>query len=387
MRNLLSVVALTAVTSVSFSALAQAPAGKAEPPKSPEAQGEHAEGERHEGKGERHEGKGEHAEGEGEHHEGGHHHGKHHGEHHGEHAEGKGDLEGGEEEGEEAEAKFFAGADMVLGFGDLPAEGDITSSALTGSFLLGGKYFLTPAFALGARWPFTAGSIKENNAVTGTSESKGEVAVGNLELAGEYQVPIAKHVKLPIELGLALPTASGDEFAGENDAGRIRRAKLNEAAAAARGGENNALFAAHRFGIIPLLGLEYEHGHIEAAIWTKMEVLIKAGGKAPPEGSNIEVKSVAAESVTGAGFHYWLMDEHLGIGTRVWFSAALADEVENSNADFKKPSKFGFVLEPGIKVKAGAFRPSLSYILPLVGDLGPSSRKMGGVRLVLGLAY
>jgi hypothetical protein len=337
MRHLLTAIALSIVSSISYSALAEGPAPKEEA-KSEAKEGHAAE----------------HAEGKGE------------------HAEGKG--EGGEE-GEEKEPKFVAAADMVLGFGNLPEEDGVTPSTLTGSFLLGGKYFFTPEFAIGARWPFTAGSIKEGEA------SKTEVAVGNVEVAAEYGVPLTRGLKLPIEVGFAIPTASGDAF-DDKDEGKRRRAALNEAAAAARGGENNALFAAHRFGVVPLLGLEYERNHIEAAIWTKMEFLLRVGGaSAPPP---IEQKQVAMESVTGAGFFYSFLDDKLAVGTRVWVSAAITEETENPD-ETNKPSKVQVVVEPGLKGKFGAFRPSLSYIAPIAGALG--DRKVGGVRLVLGLAY
>src|SRR5262249_49751289 len=144
----------------------------------------------------------------------------------------------------------------------------------------------------------------------------------------------------------------------------------------------NALFAPHRLGLIPLVGFEYERNHIEAAIWTKMEILIRAGGfEAPPP---IEQKKVAMESVSGAGFFYSFLDDKLAVGTRLWFSAAIAEEAENPE-EKEKPSKYQFVLEPGLKGKFGAFRPSLSYIAPIAGPLG--SRNVGGVRLVLGMAY
>jgi hypothetical protein len=312
-------------------------------------------------------------------------HAAHDGMHHGEHAE---DAEG-EEEPEKDHLE--AGADIVFGFGRQEVGAD---KSFATSFLLGAKYHFVPWFNLGLRWPVMVGSL------AGESGRSAVGNVGNIELAPEVEIELARGVKLPIELGFALPTAGGDPYNGTDDGAR-QQAAINEIAAGSRGGEDNALFEPQRFGLVPRIGIELERGPIEASFYTKMELLFKAGGQDPAPVTNLERKSPAAEWVTGASLFWRVLPKHLSIGTRAWVSYAaveptaqkelpqcsdsVVDNCLQPGQTAAEPSKVQFVLDPGIKAQFGAFRSSLSYILPIGGAL--ADKGYGGVRLGLGFAY
>jgi hypothetical protein len=322
-------------------------------------------------------------------------HGAHHGEHGGEHAHGEGHHHGehaghhAEEEEEEEGDSLKAGVDTVFGFGRL--EPGFDRSYVT-SFVLGAQYHFAPYFNLGLKWPVVVGSL------AGEADKAAVANIGNIEIGPEVEIPLTHGIKLPIELGIALPTAGGDPF-HPSDEGARRAAQLNEVAARIRGGEETSLFAANRFGLIPRLALEIEKGPIEAGLYTKAELLFKAGGNEPAENTHFERKSPAVEWITGASLYWRAIPKHFSLGVRGWFEYIPVETAERvalpacseslktncTPEGTEEPSKTKFVLEPSLKFQAGAFRSSLGYILPLAGDLAKDG--YGGVRLYLGGVY
>lgn len=286
------------------------------------------------------------------------------------------------DEPEEVEHEKPRGAvklDTVLGFGKIVQRGQAGPDATAFSFVLGGGYRLGRSFRLGLRLPLTTASV--TSGLTGKKESG--TALGNVELAAAYIARLGTHTELPIELGLALPTASGDAF--DSDIGKQRAAAVNEAAAQSRAFEENALFAPHRFGVVPKVSLEYEKRGLAAAGFTKLQLMFKAGGGSAPEGSRITTNSLSLVSVTGGEVFYDVVGDKLAVGSRAWIALLAKDTIDiDLTAQQESPSKVQLALEPGVRAKLGRWGAGLSYIAPLGGQLGGN---MSGVRLLLGGSF
>ena len=273
------------------------------------------------------------------------------------------------------------GLDVVFGFGK-KVEAATTSDASSISFVLGGSYRLTPELSLGLRVPFTSGSVK----LEGQDASQKGTALGNIELEAGYHAKLGAHTELPIELGIAVPTAAGDAFS--TDPGKQRAAAVNEVAAQSRAFEDDALFSPHRFGLVPRIGIEHEKEGVELGAYTKAELLFKAGGEALPAELSDTVKqnSLAAVWVTGGEAFYYVWGERIGIGTRAWLAvlAKEAVEVVQKTAQDETPSKVQAALEPTIRGHFGRLRAGIGYIAPLGGQLGGN---IAGLRLGVGAQF
>lgn len=275
--------------------------------------------------------------------------------------------EGGEAAEPTAERKPIAvGLDFVYGFGK---SSDLRNAAKQNdvsveSFVLGGKYH-KGALGFGLRIPYSLGDV-------GVSTN----ALGNIELAGEYALELGPSTRLPIELAIAAPTASGDMFK-LTDTAATASAAVNVAAAAARGFEENALFATHRLGIIPRVGLDYERGSILTGAYTKLELGVKIGGEAPPGGGNLA--GLTTDWVTGAQFFYEIGQFQLG--ARAWLAVLLKEAVNDDAL-----SKAQFAVEPAARAKFGPARLGLSYIAPIGGRLSGDT-SFGGIRLLIGAEF
>lgn len=290
--------------------------------------------------------------------------------------------EGGEAPVEE-EKPGRVGIDAVIGFGKLGEPGAPPSSAAevtAYSFLVGAGYELSPTFALSLRFPFTSATIK----APGADKAESAAAIGNVEIAPEYTYRLSPTTKLPIELGLVVPTATGDAFAPANEPEQRRRFAAQEIAAAARGWEDNALFATHRFGVVPGVGLAYARGAMQLGAFTKYELTFKAGGADAPAGVK---QNTGMTWVTGGSFFYEVLPEMLSVGTRAWLAQIVTEEVEVPLGPGEAaPSKTQFVLEPGVTAKIKMLRPSLGYLWPIGGRLG-GDVKMSGLRLAIAAVF
>jgi hypothetical protein len=290
--------------------------------------------------------------------------------------------EGGEAPGEE-EKPGHVGIDAVIGFGKLAEAGAPASSApdvTAYSFVIGAGYELSPSFGLSLRFPFTSASIKE----AGGDKSESAAAIGNVELAPEYVYRASPTTKIPIELAIVAPTATGDPFAAVTEPEQLRRAAAQDIAAAARGWEDNALFAPHRFGVVPRVGLEYARGAMEIGAFTKYELTFKSGGNDAPPGYKA---NTGMTWVTGGSFFYEVLPETLSVGTRAWLTELVTEEIEAPLGPGEaSPSKTQFVLEPGVRAKIKMIRPSIGYILPIGGRLGGDA-KMSGLRIAVAAVF
>jgi hypothetical protein len=296
----------------------------------------------------------------------------------GEHAE-HGEGEHGEE-GEEA--KFHVGVDLVFGFGKtntvtavLPGqlatvpEATVSASKITTqSFLLSGGYELGKGFGVGFRVPLTLGQWQAPG-----QSSHSTSAIGNVELEAEYEMHLNPQMKLFFGLGLALPTAQGDEVPNQEELDADKNAALqnqngydrfavNHAAAASRGYMDNALFEPKRFGIIPMVGLDYTVSHILIDPFVKMENLISTSG-------NPEHKYIG-ELVLGSFLGYEVAKQ-LDVGARVWANVLFAGESGGVG-----------VVEPQLRMHFGNIHPLVGGIIPFAGS-ALTSPQFGGVRVAV----
>jgi hypothetical protein len=197
-------------------------------------------------------------------------------------------------------------------------------------------------------------------------------AIGNFELNAEYVRVIAKHLALAPSLEVALPTAQGEEEPTKAEVaaepGKVRdvtsldRFSAQRAAAAARGWEENHLFAPHRLGVVPRIGVLYELGKLEIEPYAKLGALFSTRG-APFEGD------VVLALRAGYRFHA-LFDA----GARVWTNIPIGGNLPEDE------SPVG-VVEPQVRGHFGALSPLVGVVLPFVGPL--SHPENVGVRVAL----
>jgi hypothetical protein len=290
-------------------------------------------------------------------------------------------------EHEEAETKGSFVADFVLGFGKSPLTvSNPTSTAqpqpgaragdgqvTTESLIVGGAYELFPHTSFGARIPLSFGELHPNG---GTMRSTG--TVGNLELIGEYEKHMSPHLALVLEMGVSLPTASGqnrpEDLEGLSpnriDTSTWDKAAVNRAASLARGGEDTALFAVERLGLNPKVGAVYTQGKLRFAGSVKMENLFATTDRNGGEKyvGELVPKVRAAYRATKT------IEPALAVYAPITYAGTEPGE-----------DAFGLVVEPQVVGYVGAFRPALGIVLPVVGPA--SDPTTVGVRLALAAVF
>jgi hypothetical protein len=274
------------------------------------------------------------------------------------------------EEGEAPEkiARLHVWADNVIGIGRTPV---IETDAIrlggaplvhhlndvrfqSQNFDIGVSYEFINDLAIGIEFPLT--HITYNSSLS----TRSVTSIGNFELNAEYAKIIAKHLELVPSLEIALPTAQGDELPTKEevdaDPGKSReltpldRFAAQRAAAAARGWEENHLFAPQRLGIVPRIGLLWEIGHLELEPYAKFGALVSTNKK-PFEGDFVFALRAAYR------FHKFFDG-----GVRVWTNIPVGGSLPEDE------SPIG-VLEPQLRGHFGAFLPVFGVVLPFVGPL------------------
>ena len=282
----------------------------------------------------------------------------------------------------EHEDHFMLGLDLVLGWGKVPfaaqnlpttgsqaitySRSDQTPSDVQ-SFILTGAAEVAERLGVEVRLPFTFATFSPSG-----SESRATTSFGNLELAGEYALPIAPGLRLVGALGVALPTAQGTEIpvglsqqsAGNADVTGYDRWSLNRAAAFARGFEDDALFEPHRLGIIPKIALSYHRQALSIEPYVKVENLIGTS-------STLDA-SYVGELVAGLRVGYWLHRE-LEVGLKGWVNVGYAGTSDDRTT--------AVALEPQVVFRLGPLRPYAGVIIPLAGP--PSDNSFVGVQVGL----
>jgi hypothetical protein len=285
-----------------------------------------------------------------------------------------------EEEDPEKAARLHIWADNVFGFGQTPVI--VTSPIRLGSSPyneqlqalrftsqnadVGFSYEPINDLAIGVEFPITHITYDADLG------PRSVTAIDNFELNAEYVRVIAKHLALAPSLEVALPTAQGEEEPSKEevaaDPGKVRdvtsldRFSAQRAAAAARGWEENHLFAPHRLGVVPRIGLLYELGKLELEPYAKLGALFSTRG-APFEGD------VVLALRAGYRFHA-LFDA----GARVWTNIPIGGSLPEDE------SPIG-VVEPQVRGHFGALTPVVGVVLPFVGPL--SHPENVGVRIAL----
>jgi hypothetical protein len=282
----------------------------------------------------------------------------------------------------EEEERFAVGLDLVLGWGkvpfavqNLPTSGnqaitytrsDQTQSNVQ-SFILVASAEVAPHLGVGLRAPFTfAGFTPDGSAARSTTD------FGNLELEGEYSAPVNRSLRLVGALGVALPTAQGDEIpdglsqapASSVNQTAYDRWSLGRAAAFARGFEDNALFEPKRLGLVPKIGVLYHARGFSVEPYVKVENLIGT--------STTLAQSYVGELVAAVRVGYWV-HKQFEVALRGWANVGYAGADEDK--------KTSVALEPQLITRFGALRPYAGVIIPLTGL--PQDNGFFGVRVGL----
>ncbi len=293
-----------------------------------------------------------------------------------------GEAAEGEEEREPRRLKLDV--DLVIGFGkteivsqDLPGSFGTTPATRLGeartqteSLILSAGYGVTRHVTLGARLPLTYGSFAEDG-----RQSRGAGAVGNVELEAEYERELTERLGFVFALGIALPTAQGNELPSADEATRLGpsadldaldRFALNRAAASSRGFEENALYEPKHLGVIPKVGLEIRVGKLQIDPYVKLESLFATTKDQP--------HSYTGELVLGARAAYRVASR-LDLGVRAWANVPV------SGSDVTTV----VAVEPEARLHLGSWTPRLGVIVPVAGPL--TDPRFVGVRLGLAASF
>jgi hypothetical protein len=269
--------------------------------------------------------------------------------------------------------------DMVLGWGtvpfavqSLPGTGDPSltysrsdrTQADVQSFVLAGSTEWSEHWGAGVRLPFTFASFSPAG-----SPSRSTSSFGNIELYADTAAPLAQGLRLVGSIGLALPTAPGQEvppgLTGQSAAATPESAydrwSLSRAAVFARGEEEDALFEPQRLGLIPKIGLLYRRGSLRLEPTVKVESLFATSSSLQAA----YVGEVVAALRVGYAVH-----EHLEIAARGWVTVGYAGTSDDRTTVV--------AVEPGLVLRFGSVRPYAGVILPLAGP--PSDNGFFGVR-------
>jgi hypothetical protein len=293
--------------------------------------------------------------------------------------EAKDDVKG---ERKKHETFITVAADLVLGWGNAPtvvpnpigggaepqtqtvSSQDKTSTNVQ-SFIFAGSFELGRHVDVGVRAPLTFATFNPNG-----SPSRNTVAAGNVELEGAYSGTVAHGLRLIGSLGVALPTADGNEIpsplvnapVGSIDQASFDHYSAAKAAAFARGYEDNALFEPNRFGLVPKIGLLYRNHGFSIEPYLKVENLIGTS-------SNL-ANGYVGELVGALRVGYWIHKE-FEVAVRGWFNTGFA-----GGSDDKVTSA---AVEPQIVLRFGPVRPYLGLLLPVAGP--PNDNGFIGARI------
>jgi hypothetical protein len=292
----------------------------------------------------------------------------------------------GPEAPESEEKRFTVGLDLVLGWGNVPfavqnlptagsqaitySRSDATPSDVQ-SFVLGGDFEANEHFGVGVRIPFTFGTVSPAG-----SAARSTTAFENVELEGEWSTHLGADLKLVLGLGVALPTAQGQEIpatlmdagASSVNAGSYDRFSLARAAELSRGYEANALFEAGRLGAIPQLSLVYRGPRLHFEPYVKVENLIRTS-------SSLDAPYVG-EMVAAVRAGY-LIGSHLEAAVRGWVNVGFAGTPDDRTTVV--------AVEPDLVGSWGPVKAYGGVVVPLAGP--PEEAGFFGVRLGLAASF
>ena len=268
--------------------------------------------------------------------------------------------------------------DLVLGWGsvpfafqNLPTTGttSITYARRDGvdanvqSLVVAGSVELFAHLSAGVRLPLAFAEFFPDGSL-----SRGTASLGNIELAADYASVVARRLRLVTSLAATLPTLQGTEIpadldripAASVDAAAYDRDSLARAASAARGYEDNALFAPNRLGVVPKLTLAYDAYPFRVEPYVKVENLFLTSSSPAP--------SYLGDVVGGLAAGYWI-ERQFDVGLRGWCNVPYA------GAD----KRVAISVEGSVLARFGPIRPYAGVIVPVAGP--PSANGFLGVRL------
>jgi hypothetical protein len=199
------------------------------------------------------------------------------------------------------------------------------------------------------------------------------------ELEGEYTRDLLPETGWRLELsgslGVGLPTAAGteipDDLSGASavsvNVPSYDRYSLSQAASAARGSEESALFDPHRLGIVPKLGAVYRIRAFRIEPYVKVENLF----------ATTSLSSAYVGELVGALRIGYDVRRDLELALKGWVNVGFA-----GSADEKQTA---VALEPEVAVRFGPFRPYAGVVIPLAGP--PHDDGFFGVRMGAGAAF
>lgn len=294
-------------------------------------------------------------------------------------AEEKKEAEREEAKEDEAEEPgFMVGIEAVTGFGKVEALnlkpttsfGSLSyerkqTSALVVSPVASLSFPVTKHVRLGALFPFVIGSLSPAD-----DKSRGAANWGNVELEAEYEREITKQVGFEFGLGVALPTAVGDELPEQDTLDRLGvntntvsadKFSINHAAQFSRGGEVNALFEPKHLGIIPKITIPIHLSKVKVEPYVKTENLFSTVADSP--------HPITVELVAGVRVAY-AVTSWFDAGVRAWGNFTMT-------AHDGRDLNIGAV-EPELRFHYHVVRATLGGIIPFAGE--PSNPGFGGVR-------
>lgn len=297
-----------------------------------------------------------------------------------------------EEEGKAEDLRALpprdAGLEVVIGFGkirDVRNNSNPTSTTVA-SFVPFFAWRVSEMWAFGVRLPVSTGSV---DGPLGESDNFSVTAVGNLEASLQATIKLRRRLRLPLSIAFTLPTAQGDMFPEQADAGQKPQALVQQAVASSRGWEEQALFTPRRLGVVPSVGIQYDTRNMHVAASTKLELMIRTGGGAPPTEAEGTLHNPALNWVTGASFFYDFLDGKVSPGLRAWLAVTTLP-VSVGTSDY---SGAQFVIEPDVASTIFlnpnlAVRAGVGYVVPLGGHLGGTDAAfISGLRLRAGISF
>jgi hypothetical protein len=286
--------------------------------------------------------------------------------------------EGGEAEG--PEPRVEVGADTVVGTGRRAGggEGEGAERVTAASTVLEGSYRVVSSLRVGLLLPFSHEAINPAG-----ERAFNENVLGNVALALTYRPELAPKIALATGLVLAAPTAAGDRFAkGEASA---HAAEANEWSALTRAYAEDELFAPHRAGVVPSIGVEFRPGAAELGASVKVPLLAREGGHDPSRASGLTEAPLAVEIIPAASGFYNVRAAHLALGASAYVVYFAVDEVRARRGEpGRDEPKAQPVVEPEARVTLHPLHLALGYIVPVGGRLGGREQHAGGVRFALG---
>ena len=286
------------------------------------------------------------------------------------------------------EKPYGAGVDIVYGIGRAGGGTETGSTPVefkVASILLGVFYQADPKINARLRFPISNGS----NDTAATSAT----AAGNVELGMTYLTDGGKDTKIPLDIALLLPTASGDAFPPPEGNGRQRAYFVNTAAQWSRGMEDDALFAPHRMSLVPKVSLRYASGGIATGGYVKMPLMIRVGGGDPSQppanpSEDYTINSFVFQGVVGGDFRIDVSKNKVDIGTKAWLTFMTPEYITRNLDGSTPPSKVQFALEPQVRAAFGPLKTAFGVILPIGGRLaGPDLHHVYGFRLSAVLGF